>query len=635
MQHVVRWETRLNAPPPAPPPPPQLQPLQPGPPPPQPHGRAPSATPPPPPPSRRQPVSPLTAQTHTHEPLDVLTANIRRLFQKLDSDRRLAAASLRSKWASMDAMIESGLPLLLVEAQDIDPKSERFSTEGALYALESLQILVLLPAARRALVKGATDALPAQNSVAAAQTAVPLPGQARPPRSPLAILLHLSSVADLARVAPEVTYSALKVLALCVHPLTSLLPTPPADTTGAAAGAVTAGEIGAGRMTPGPANRRGGGEASSSAGPATGGDPAGTSLWISHQESIYKAAREAVRGNNGIKVMINLLQSQNPPPGAPLLAVRAASCRVLLGLARDPMIKAILAKLQISNLLADQLRDPNLNFSWGSAKASGPVLIGGVGEDVFGGAEPSEDLTKASLELLAQVNVDGAAHGGPNVASEILSLSRIQKAQIANATPIVYNPRELLALIYEHLMASGLGDSAATLAREAALSLAPAAQAPAAPALAPVAPQPAQQPPPPQQLQQGPRAAATAEPPKRKATTIEASAAAAAAATAGPSSNSVGPAAAGTVVGFPPHGETPASAPAPMPVPSATGLVTPRATALGGLLGAAAAAAMATPEMGNKKKLGFSQRLHQSVGGGGKDDPSTMPVRCAGAFCVP
>lgn len=64
-------------------------------------------------------------------------------------------------------------------------------------------------------------------------------------------------------------------------------------------------------------------------------------------EQGYCQAREAVRSNNGIKVLLQLLQTRVVLPPATLDCLRALACRVLLGLARDDTIAHILTKLQV------------------------------------------------------------------------------------------------------------------------------------------------------------------------------------------------------------------------------------------------------------------------------------------------
>lgn len=63
----------------------------------------------------------------------------------------------------------------------------------------------------------------------------------------------------------------------------------------------------------------------------------------------YRQAREAVRANNGIKVLLHLLHPRIYSPPAALDCLRALACRVLLGLARDDVIAHILTKLQVND----------------------------------------------------------------------------------------------------------------------------------------------------------------------------------------------------------------------------------------------------------------------------------------------
>lgn len=63
----------------------------------------------------------------------------------------------------------------------------------------------------------------------------------------------------------------------------------------------------------------------------------------------YHQAREAVHANNGIKVLLHLLEPRIYSPPAALDCLRALVCRVLLGLARDDAIAHILTKLQVTD----------------------------------------------------------------------------------------------------------------------------------------------------------------------------------------------------------------------------------------------------------------------------------------------
>lgn len=78
------------------------------------------------------------------------------------------------------------------------------------------------------------------------------------------------------------------------------------------------------------------------------GAGAGCAGLAAQLEQGYRQAREAVRANNGIKVLLQLLQPRMVTSPAALDCLRALTCRVLLGLARDDTIAHILTKLQVS-----------------------------------------------------------------------------------------------------------------------------------------------------------------------------------------------------------------------------------------------------------------------------------------------
>lgn len=64
-------------------------------------------------------------------------------------------------------------------------------------------------------------------------------------------------------------------------------------------------------------------------------------------EQGYRQAREVVRANNGIKILLQLLGTRMVTPPMATDTIRALACRVLLGLARDDAIAHILTKLQV------------------------------------------------------------------------------------------------------------------------------------------------------------------------------------------------------------------------------------------------------------------------------------------------
>lgn len=79
------------------------------------------------------------------------------------------------------------------------------------------------------------------------------------------------------------------------------------------------------------------------------GPGAGCAGLAAQLEQGYRQAREAVRANNGIKVLLHLLHPRMITPPQALESIRALACRVLLGLARDETIAHILTKLQVGS----------------------------------------------------------------------------------------------------------------------------------------------------------------------------------------------------------------------------------------------------------------------------------------------
>ncbi|TKY58204.1 DDB1- and CUL4-associated factor-like 1 [Spatholobus suberectus] len=65
--------------------------------------------------------------------------------------------------------------------------------------------------------------------------------------------------------------------------------------------------------------------------------------------------------------------------------------------------------------------------------------------------------------------VTNSGHASTSAATDAATstLRRMERAAIAAATPITYPPRDLLLLIHEHLLASGLLQAASMLLKEA------------------------------------------------------------------------------------------------------------------------------------------------------------------------
>ncbi|GAB2222944.1 hypothetical protein Drorol1_Dr00017076 [Drosera rotundifolia] len=190
------------------------------------------------------------------------------------------------------------------------------------------------------------------------------------------------------------------------------------------------------------------------------GAGAGCAGLAAQLEQGYRQARDAVRANNGIKVLLQLLHSRIMSPPGVLDCLRALACRVLLGLARDDTIAHIITKLQVGKKLSELIRD--------------------VGNQTPGGEQNKwqTELAQVAIELIGIVTNSGRASTSAARDAATPTLRRIERAAIAAATPITYDSRQLLLLIHEHVKACGLGNTADTLLKEAQLTPLPSLSTP-------------------------------------------------------------------------------------------------------------------------------------------------------------
>ncbi|KAL7150607.1 hypothetical protein ABFS83_05G124800 [Erythranthe nasuta] len=173
---------------------------------------------------------------------------------------------------------------------------------------------------------------------------------------------------------------------------------------------------------------------------------------IADMEKCCCLARESICENNGIKILLRLLESRIFTSQADLVRRRVLTCRVLLGLAKDNSIARTLSKLELARRLLEINRD-----------------LGGKSSGIDEHNKWHAELDQLTIELISVTTNSGCAS---TVAADAFTppLRRIEKAAIVEATPITYNPRELLVLIHGHLEASGLPESAAIVSKEAKLT---------------------------------------------------------------------------------------------------------------------------------------------------------------------
>ncbi|KAJ4880582.1 DDB1- and CUL4-associated factor-like protein 1 [Raphanus sativus] len=363
-----------------------------------------------------------------HKPLDISNEAVDAVFLQLQKDRKLGPTFVRTQWPAVNNFLASSGHVTMLELCQTPPV-DRYLHDLLQYAFGVLHIVTSIPDGRKAIVSATLS-----NN-----------------RAGIAVILDATNISN-SIVDPEIIQPALNVLinlvcpppSLSNKPLLTQQPVPdqatarpstdvPADAPPTPVAPASSGLVGDRRIFLG-----------------AGTGSAGLAAKL---EQVYRQAREAVRGNDGIKILLKLLQPRiyvNPPATPDCL--RALSCRVLLGLARDDTIAQILTKLEVGKSLSELIRD-----SGGPSSGTDQVRW-------------QAELTQVALELIGIVTNSG--HANTLTASDAATptLRRIERAAIAAATPITYDSKELLLLIHEHLQASGLGETASALLKEAQLS---------------------------------------------------------------------------------------------------------------------------------------------------------------------
>ncbi|CAN8273361.1 unnamed protein product [Cochlearia groenlandica] len=366
-----------------------------------------------------------------YKPLDISNEAVDAVFHQLQKDRKLGPTFVRTQWPAVNNFLASSGHVTMLELCQTPPV-DRYLHDLLQYAFGVLHIVTSIPDGRKAIVTATLS-----NN-----------------RAGIAVILDATNISN-SIVDPEIIQPALNVLINLVCPPPSLSNKPPlAQNNQAVPGQGTARpstDVAAGDAPPtptAPASSGLVGDRRIFLGAGTGSAGLAAKL-----EQVYRQAREAVRGNDGIKILLKLLQPRiyvNPPASPDCL--RALACRVLLGLARDETIAQILTKLEVGKSLSDLIRD-----SGGQSSGTDQVRW-------------HTELAQVALELIGIVT--NSWHATTLTASDAATptLRRIERAAIAAATPITYNSKELLLLIHEHLQASGLGETASSLLQEAQLT---------------------------------------------------------------------------------------------------------------------------------------------------------------------
>ncbi|KAJ6329765.1 hypothetical protein OIU76_008569 [Salix suchowensis] len=390
-----------------------------------------------------------------YKPLDISNEAMDAVFLQLQKDRKLGSAFVRTRFPAVDKFLGFNGHVTMLELCQAPPIVERYLHDLLQYAFGVLHIVTLVNDSRKMIV----NATLSNNRVG------------------IAIILDAANISS-NYVDPEIIQPALNVLINLVCPPPSISNKPPLIAPGQQS---VSGQSSNTVQMPGQTEQRNGessavdrsiaaGSASRSASStsqtpvptaASGlvgdrriylGTGAGCAGLAAQMEQVYRQARDAVRANNGIKVLLHLLQPRVYSPPAALDCIRALACRVLLGLARDDTIAHILTKLQVGKKLSELIRD-----------------LGSHTPGTEQGRWQAE-LAQMAIELIAIVTNSGRASTIAATDAATPALKRIERAAIAAATPITYHSRELLLLIHEHLQASGLASAAATLLKEAQLT---------------------------------------------------------------------------------------------------------------------------------------------------------------------
>lgn len=390
-----------------------------------------------------------------YKPLDISNEAMDAVFLQLQKDRKLGSAFVRTRFPAVDKFLGFNGHVTMLELCQAPPIVERYLHDLLQYAFGVLHIVTLVNDSRKMIV----NATLSNNRVG------------------IAIILDAANISS-NYVDPEIIQPALNVLINLVCPPPSISNKPPLIAPGQQS---VSGQSSNPVQMPGQTEQRNGessavdrsiavGSASRSASStsqtpvptaASGlvgdrriylGTGAGCAGLAAQMEQVYRQARDAVRANNGIKVLLHLLQPRVYSPPAALDCIRALACRVLLGLARDDTIAHILTKLQVGKKLSELIRD-----------------LGSHTPGTEQGRWQAE-LAQMAIELIAIVTNSGRASTLAATDAATPALKRIERAAIAAATPITYHSRELLLLIHEHLQASGLASAAAMLLKEAQLT---------------------------------------------------------------------------------------------------------------------------------------------------------------------
>eukprot|EP01052_Picozoa_sp_SAG31_P015178 SAG31_NODE_968_length_10678_cov_4.493619_2_plen_1237_part_00 len=286
----------------------------------------------------------------------LIDLDLQKALQQLEkSEQALKSLQATQRWKpAVNLLQNDGIRLLMETVQRASSPSWRYP-DTAVYSLECIQVLLLLPTCQQNLAGMALT----RQSVDASSTAENADSESnsneQPRRDALAIILDVAHRESGIDGRPEVITAALRVVMMCVcHPYAKLPSLP--------------------------------------------------------STRVRKDAWAIIRANNGIKILLRLVKYRVVPDVAD--SVRALACRSLCALSRDPAIAQILAQLHISRELRDLIRQPVLperQFWHDQLRASALTLM----ENTMGTAASSQAMlqeasqpTRAAIAAATKVQYD-------------------------------------------------------------------------------------------------------------------------------------------------------------------------------------------------------------------------------------
>ncbi|WVZ87815.1 hypothetical protein U9M48_034392 [Paspalum notatum var. saurae] len=398
-----------------------------------------------------------------YKPFDISNEAMDAVFRQIQRDRKLGPALARARWPILDKFVASNGHMTMLELCKFQAHGDRYLRDLTQYAIGVLHIITLIPYVH--VRKPIVHATLSNNRVG--------------------IAVLLDTVKSFDYLDHEVICPALNVLVnlVCPPPSISNKPSSTANQQPAAAQTLVSESRdrnfekstsdrnllvnqGESRERSGDGNPT---EKNNTLHQGTPSTPVVTSGVVGDRritlgvggggpglaaqlEQGYRQAREVVRTNNGIKILLQLLGSRMVTHPVAIDSIRALACRVLLGLARDDAIAHILTKLQVGKKLSELIRDTSAQTSGGDT------------------ARWQAELTQVAIELIAVLTNSGKETTLAATDAAAPALRRIERAGIAAATPISYHSRELMQLIHEHLLGSGFTATAAMLQKEAGLT---------------------------------------------------------------------------------------------------------------------------------------------------------------------